>query len=251
VCGDRGIRIYIGRRPVRECVEAGTFALLKMKGILMKYEKIKGFIFDMDGTMFDTERVYHHFWKVASKERGYIMTDEMIDKMRGSSIENIGKMFNEVNPDYDYMEERGFRKKYIDAYFEEHEVPKKPGLDELFDWLQANDYRIALGSSSVRQQVMSYLDKTDYTKKFDFICSGDMITHGKPAPDIFLQCAERLGLEPEECVVVEDSLNGIRAGYDAGCKVFGIEDMNKLDEVEDLLDENPETLADIIEIMTR
>ena len=217
----------------------------------MKYDKIKGFIFDMDGTMFDTERIYHHFWKVASAERGYTMTDEMIDKMRGSSIENIGKMFNKVNPDYDYMEERAFRKKYIDTYFETHDVPKKPGLDELFDWLKVWGYKIALGSSSAREQVMYYLNKTGYAEKFDYICSGDMITHGKPAPDIFIHCAQMLHLSPEECVVVEDSLNGIRAGYDAGCKVFGIEDMNKLDSVREMLDEEPATLDEIIKIMNK
>ena len=217
----------------------------------MKYDKIKGFIFDMDGTMFDTERIYHHFWKVASAERGYTMTDEMIDKMRGSSIENIGKMFNKVNPDYDYMEERAFRIKYIATYFETHDVPKKPGLDELFDWLKVRGYKIALGSSSAREQVMCYLNKTGYAEKFDYICSGDMITHGKPAPDIFIHCAQMLHLSPEECVVVEDSLNGIRAGYDAGCKVFGIEDMNKLDSVREMLDEEPATLDEIIKIMNK
>jgi len=217
----------------------------------MKYDNIKGFIFDMDGTMFDTEKVYHHFWKVASKERGYIMTDDLISKMRGASMENIGKMFKEVNPDFDYWEERGYRKKYIDQYFIDNDIPKKPGLDELFKWLTEKGYRIALGSSSLKPVVMHYLDKTGFTEKFDYICSGEMIMHGKPAPDIYLQCAERIGLKPEECIVVEDSQNGIRSGYDAGCKVFGIKDMSDLDDVRDMLDEEPKTLAEIIDIMEK
>ncbi|SFG35926.1 HAD family hydrolase [Oribacterium sp. WCC10] len=215
----------------------------------MKYDYIKGFIFDMDGTMFDTERVYHHFWKVAAKERGFTMTDEMIDSMRGASLENIGVLFRECNPDYDYLEERAIREKYILEYFEMNPVPKKEGLDELFEWIHEKGYKVALGSSSVKNRVMMYMDKTGYTEKFDYICSGDMIKNGKPAPDIFIHCADMLGLKPEECIVVEDSLNGIRAGYEAGCRVFGIKDMSPLDGVRNLMDEEPEKLSDIINII--
>ncbi|MBP3240461.1 MAG: HAD family phosphatase [Oribacterium sp.] len=215
----------------------------------MKYDKIKGFIFDMDGTMFDTERVYYKFWKVTAEERGFIITDEMIDKMRGASVENIGVLFKKVNPDFDYMEERSVRKKHIYDYLKVHGIPKKEGLDELFAWLKEKNYKLALGSSSIKEQVMMYLDKTDYTGKFDYICAGDMIKNGKPAPDIYLHCAEKLGLKPEECIVVEDSPNGIRAGFAAGCTVFGIKDMSELSEVRDMLAEEPETLTDVIRIM--
>jgi beta-phosphoglucomutase-like phosphatase (HAD superfamily) len=173
----------------------------------------------------------------------------MIDKMRGASVENIGVLFKKVNPDFDYMEERSVRKKHIYDYLKVHGIPKKDGLDELFAWLKEKNYKLALGSSSIKEQVMMYLDKTDYTGKFDYICAGDMIKNGKPAPDIYLHCAEKLGLKPEECIVVEDSPNGIRAGFAAGCTVFGIKDMSELSEVRDMLAEEPETLTDVIRIM--
>ena len=217
---------------------------------MKKKENIRGFIFDMDGTLFDTERLYRKFWFECSAERGFYIDDEMLDRMRGASMLKVGKpIFEARNPGYDFMKEREYRMEKVFQYVDRYGVPKKKGMDELFDWLDRRGYKRALGSSTARVQVLHYMKLAGYEKRFDFLCTGDMVENGKPAPDMFLLCAEKLGAKPEECVVVEDSVNGIRAGSAAGCFVIGIPDLNDLTPVRPLCDEQLSSLDEIISWM--
>lgn len=203
----------------------------------MKEKKnIKALIFDMDGTIFDTERLYYRIWFELAAERGYIINDEMLTSMRGASIQKGAQIFSEVNPDFDYARERALRMERVFSYVREHGVPKKPGLDEVMEYLHRQQYKICIGSSTPRPQVQRYLDSIDYEKHFDAVITGDLIENGKPAPDIFLLCAETLGLRAEECLVVEDSRNGVTAGHAAGCFVVGIPDLDSLTPVREKMD---------------
>ena len=107
-------------------------------------------------------------------------------------------------------------------------------------------YKIAIGSSTRTPQVMHYLREAKMEDTFDFVGCGDLTTHGKPEPDLFLICAERLGVDPRACVVVEDSVNGVKAGYAAGGYVLGIPDMNDLSGLVDLCDAQIDSLDRII-----
>ncbi len=209
-----------------------------MQGKMKDKKKIKGILFDMDGTLFDTERLYRDIWLEMGRERGYIINDEMLDRMRGAAIQIGMEIFSAVNPDFDYMEERKHRYARVAEYVRQNGVPKKPGLDAMLSTLKNRGYRLAIGSSTLRDQVSLYLRSACYEDTFDFVCSGDMLEkgHGKPAPDIFLRCAEALALPPEQCLVAEDSVNGIRAGHDAGCFVSGIPDLSDITPVKELCD---------------
>lgn len=213
----------------------------------MKDKKnIKGFIFDMDGTLFATEELYGRAWKQVGREQGYIITDEMLNRMRGASLARGAEIFERVNPNFDYYKVRERRLELVFEEIDAHGVPKKKGLDKLFAWLHAHGYKIALGTSTVGPQARRYLASVNMTDDFDFIGSGELVEHGKPDPDLFLLCAKELGLKPEECCVVEDSVNGLMAGVAAGGFVIGIEDLQDISSMTSQIDAKLEALDDII-----
>lgn len=209
-------------------------------------KKIKGFIFDMDGTLFATEKLYGKIWKDVAKEQGYIITDEMLDQMRGASLKRGAEVFEAVNPGYDYFKVRERRMELVIQYVDAHGVPKMKGLDELFAYLHAHEYKIALGTSTIAQQAHHYLTSVGMMDDFDFLGTGELVENGKPAPDLFQLCAREMGLKPEECCVVEDSVNGLKAGVAAGGFVIGIQDLQDISEMVPLIDAKLNSLDEII-----
>lgn len=211
---------------------------------------IEAVIFDMDGTLFDTERLYREMWFKLAPLRGFYIDDDMLDRMRGASLEFGTQIFEARNPGFSYVEEREYRMREVFRYVDAHGVPKRPGCDETLHWLKSHGYKIAIGSSTRSPQVMRYLRRADMEHTFDFVGCGDLTAHGKPEPDLFLICAERLGADPRACVVVEDSENGIRAGHAAGSYVIGIPDLNDLTALSPLCDAQLESLDKIIPWIT-
>ena len=209
---------------------------------------IKGLIFDMDGTIFDTERLYYKGWKNVARDNGYELPDELLDTMRGGALDVCERIFNSYfKGARDFLTDREQRQKYIFKEVAEKGIPYKPGLKELFSFLKENGYKKALATSTHRKVVDFYLSNCDMSEDdFDFIMTGDMVKNGKPAPDIFIMAAKGLGLDPSECAVVEDSKNGIRAGYDSGARVIHIPDLEKItDKEEAMLSAKLGTLTDI------
>ena len=109
-------------------------------------------------------------------------------------------------------------------------VPLKPGCREILASLHARGIPMAIGSSGRRAQIESNLSVSGFTSYFFAIASGDEVLHGKPAPDIFLLAAKRLGVPPADCYVFEDSPNGIRAAHAAGMKPILIPDLMPVTE---------------------
>lgn len=215
---------------------------------------IKGLIFDMDGTIFDTEKLYYKGWKSVARDNGYEIPDELLDSMRGGALDVCAKIFNNYfKGERDFLTEREQRQKYIFKEVEKNGVPYKPGLKELFSYLKENGYKKALATSSHRNVVDFYLSNCDMSEgDFDFIMTGDMVKNGKPAPDIFIMAAKGLGLSPSECAVVEDSKNGIRAGYKSGASVIHIPDLERITSAEEkMLSAKLDTLSDIIPWLER
>ena len=208
--------------------------------------RIRGFIFDMDGTLFDTEKLYRAFWYVVAEQRGFHVDDEMLSRMRGMALPKGALIFETRNPEFSYYEERRRRMELVYEEVDRNGVPEKPGLRKLLAFLRAQGYRTAVASSSPEAQVQRYMERNGLTEQFDVLLGGDAVENGKPAPDLFLLAAEKLGLPPAECVVVEDSENGIRAGAAAGGFVIGIPDLDPLDPVRDLLDFECSRLDEII-----
>lgn len=187
---------------------------------------LKGAIFDMDGLLFDTERLYRDMWIILAKEYGQIPDPAFPKAVCGSNGEHMRNIIRHYYPAVDAAR---FQQDCIDRVAEqlEHEVPLKPGLFEILDTVKKNGLRIAVASSSPMQTIQNNLKNAGVISYFDAVISGTEVPAGKPAPDIFQIAAGKLGLKPEECFVFEDSTNGIRAGAAAGCTTIMIPDLTE------------------------
>lgn len=161
-------------------------------------------IFDMDGTLFDTEAVFQKYWNAIAKERGIVLPDAFKYEICGTS----GEVMNRII---------------------EKQYRVKDGT-EILASLHERGIPMAIGSSGRRAQIESNLSVSGLTSYFSAIASGDEVLHGKPAPDIFLLAAKRLGVPPADCYVFEDSPNGIRAAHAAGMKPILIPDLMPVTE---------------------
>lgn len=192
---------------------------------------INGAIFDMDGLMLDTEKLLVRFWKEAAAEYGYSMTDQNVFEIRSLSrkysVPLLKSIFGEEFP---FSEVRNRRIVLMNDYIDKYGFEVKKGLYELLDYLKVNGYRTAVATATARERAENYLKKIDVYSYFDAVICGDMVTNGKPEPDIYLTASRELGLPSEECAAFEDSPNGIRSAYAAGCKVIMIPDLTQPDD---------------------
>ncbi|MCM1314235.1 MAG: HAD family phosphatase [Prevotella sp.] len=194
--------------------------------------KIKGAVFDMDGLMFDTEKLLVRFWKESARSYGYNMTDENVFEIRSLSRKySIPLLKGIFGEDFPFNEVRSRRITLMNEYIDTYGFYVKKGLFELLDFLKENNYLIAVATATDRERAECYLKKTDVYKYFNAVICGDMVRNGKPEPDIYLTATAELGLPPEVCVAFEDSPNGIKSAYSAGCKVIMIPDLTQPDDV--------------------
>lgn len=193
--------------------------------------KIKGAIFDMDGLMLDTEKILVRFWKEASLEYGYNMTDENVYEIRSLSRKySIPLLKGIFGNDFPFNEIRNRRIQLMNNYIDKYGFEIKKGLFEILKYLRNNNYNIAVATATERERAETYLKKINAYNYFDTIICGDMVQNGKPAPDIYITASKQLGLSPMECVAFEDSPNGIKSAYSAGCKVIMIPDLTQPDD---------------------
>ncbi len=193
---------------------------------------IKGVLFDMDGIVIDTEKLYTRFWQEAAQSLGYPMTYEMGLGMRSLSLEAGERQLKAyLGQDIDYHQVRNKRIEMMSAYIEENGVETKPGIHELLSFLKEKGIKTAIATSSPLDRAKTYLGQVGLADDFDEIISGHMVEKGKPEPDIYLFAASQLGLRPEECLVLEDSPTGILAAHRAGCVPVMIPDQDAPDEV--------------------
>ena len=188
------------------------------------------FIFDMDGTIFDTEKFYYQTWLDIAKKEGFIFGLE--DKVRLSgkqSDESIAYMVE--NFSMDEKEAIRIRKnlnELRDKKFNELDYSlKKPGLLNLLLYLRENNKNIALSSSSIKSRIDFLLDREGVRDYFDEIISSDDITKGKPDPQIFNLAMEKIGADKNKTYIIEDSLAGVKAAKKSGAKVVLIIDLDE------------------------
>lgn len=183
---------------------------------------IKAAIFDMDGLMFDTESAYSLVHGAMSERRGKIFTNEVKMTLMGKRADEVMKLLNDFWGKNERVEDlfREQDEELVKTY--KNSVGKLDGLDDLIKFLDQNNIRKCIGTSSRRFLVDVLLQKHELTNAFEFIISGDMVSKGKPDPEIYNKCVDRLGVSASDCLVLEDSLNGIKAGIASGCHACAI-----------------------------
>lgn len=192
---------------------------------------IDGVIFDMDGTMFDTERMWATFWEPALAALGLPYREGLAEAARGTAgvtTRNVVRQF--YGPDCDAEAIVDSLHRVADEVFFSAPVPKKPGLDALLAWLKARHIPMAVASSSREAIIRHNLDVWGLTQDFTAIVSGQHVAHSKPDPEIFLLTAQKLDVEPSRCLVLEDSYNGVRAGAAGGFVTVMVPDLVPADD---------------------
>ena len=213
---------------------------------------IRAVLFDMDGTVFDTEGIYRRAWIQAAKDVGFdIDMNRFFELVCGLNMTDMTSLVRRVyGEDAPFDEVRARRRVYIEESLQTEGLNFKPGAPEVLYTLKEQGIPIALVTSSGRPLVDRYLKTSGIEGVFDVIMTGETVERGKPDPEIFLTAAQKLGIAPECCMVVEDSPNGIRAGYDAGMLTVMVPDLHPITkELEPLLWRCCDTLADLIPLI--
>lgn len=188
-------------------------------------------IFDMDGLMFDTERLSTQAWKQAGRQMGYRIEEELISQFRGTTPQVSSQVFlRAFGPSFDYPTARALRNQFLEQAVRDHGLPVKPGLKELLATLEAHTIPTAVASSSPMKTIRWYLSLADIEGYFQAIITGEEAARSKPAPDCFLLAASRLNMPPESCLVLEDSANGLLAAQAAGMRSICIPDFSLPDQ---------------------
>ena len=213
---------------------------------------IKAVIFDLDGTLIDTERLYRMYWPKALAHFGYDLSDERALMLRSLGRPFAPEQFKKwYGEDFDYPKVRAYRKELIEAHIAEHGVDAKPGVRELAEKLAEMGITVAIATATDPERTERYLSLAGLQGIFRTIISATMVPHGKPAPDIYLYACQTLGLAPGECLAVEDAPNGVRSAYAAGCPVVMIPDQTEPDEeLMPLLYARAESLSEIADLVS-
>ena len=210
---------------------------------------VKALIFDKDGTLHDTERVFHDAWRLAAKDMRVPDIETTIRDCTGRNLQDIGQYWEAKYPDIPFAAYYALRTRYFDQLTEQG-IPVKEGAVQLLKTLRERGYLLALATSTGRKTAMEHLRRTGMEGLFDAMIFGDMVQRGKPAPDIYLTAAGALGLSPEECVGVEDSPNGVLSVHNAGMRAIMVPDLTApTPAIEAMLWARCDCLLDILRVL--
>lgn len=187
---------------------------------------ITAVIFDMDGLMIDTERMAQRAWQRAGAEFGFTLPDALYLQAVGRTAKSTAELFRAgmgATFPFEAVYER--KQHYLYSAIEEEGIPTKAGLLELLALVEQQGLAKAVATSTARVLAIKKLTAAGLLPYFDTMVCGDEVTHGKPAPDIFLAAAAKLDVAPEYCVVLEDSSAGIKAAHAAGMRAIWVPDL--------------------------
>lgn len=198
---------------------------------ILAQNNIKAAIFDMDGVLFDTEKLYERFWIEAARISGFNMTKEDVSAIRSTDQNTAERIIKgRLGEAFDYRSIRKLRQKLMADYIDSTGIEVKPGVRKTLDMLRSNNIKIGLATTSNEKRAKHYLSLGGIYDYFDAVISSDMISRGKPDPMIYLTAAKALNTDPKECIAFEDSYNGVRSAYSAGCHVVMVIDRDMPDE---------------------
>lgn len=194
--------------------------------------KIEAVIFDMDGLLIDTETISFTLFQKVFSDYGYVISKEYyVNELVGRNIKGIKEnILKEYGEDFQFDEIYYKKVKEMTDYIESKGVLLKKGALELIKYLHENKYKIAVATSTKRERAEKLLNIVEVKDYFQEIICGDEVINSKPNPEIFLKAAKKLGVEPSNCIVLEDSAAGIEAAHKAGMKGINVPDMKTPDD---------------------
>ena len=211
--------------------------------------KIELVIFDMDGLMFDTERIYYKAWQESARTHGYEITWETYAQIVARNSRYIEKVLKEILGEalpYEVICED--KRAISDGIIDKEGIMKKEGLMELLDYLDQKGIKKAVATSSMREKALRYLELGEIKERFDWIICGNDVEESKPNPEIFLKVAKHFDKVPEACMVLEDSRLGIQAAKAAGMVGIFVPDLVQADE--EILENASKEVSSLREVIT-
>lgn len=210
----------------------------------MEKRDIHGVVFDMDGLMFDSERIVKYSWDVAGERMGYGKLGDNIFYTLGFNVDKRKRHFQDTYGE-DFLFEQ-FREEYRKAFWEYEEkngLPAKKGLHELLDVLAKKNIPMAVATSSSHEYAKNNLQREGIEAYFSAVITGSMVSEAKPSPEIYKKACQALKVSPAHALALEDSYNGIRSAYGAGMITVMIPDLlTDSSPVDELLDGKMESL---------
>lgn len=187
---------------------------------------MKTVVFDMDGVLFDTERLCLESWAFIAKKQGFEGMEAVFEQCIGLNGNDTRELvLNHYGPDFPYDTFKVQASEWFWEYIHQNGLPIKPGVREILPYLKQSGYQVGLASSTKYESVVNHLKRAEIIDYFSVIVTGDMVEHSKPRPDIYLLACEKLQVNPSEAYAIEDSPNGIRSAAQAGMKPIMVPDM--------------------------
>jgi beta-phosphoglucomutase len=191
----------------------------------VEQKEFTGVIFDMDGVIFDTERIQDESWKQAAKEIG-LVDDMLFKSLIGSNIQRADTLIQErFGKDFDIDALRKRKRELVIKWHEKNGMPVKKGILEIIQFLQDNNIPFGIASSSDYSRIIHCLSRANMLPMFNIIMGGDQVTNSKPDPEIFIKTGESLNIPPDKILVFEDSPAGLKAAKAAGMIPIHIPDL--------------------------
>ena len=211
----------------------------------MQYQAV---VFDMDGVIFDTERLVIEFWKEVAKKHNIPNVEHTcIQCLRTNRVRTREIFLENYGADFPYDPYRAEVTELFNTHYKGVPLPTKPGVRELLSYLQEQDIKVGLASSTAQHLVRDEIGTAGLLPYFQTLVCGDMVEHSKPAPDIFLKACEILNADPTKSIAIEDSFNGIRSAHCAGMTPIMVPDqVQPTDEIRTLAFHVMPSLLDVL-----